>query len=320
MSSNPVLISRFREKISSLYLEKTKEKTTVKKRPLFVSFIFLVLSIATVNLLLSRKKGKSIVATSNNPLYSEKSPEKEYQTTVPNNPDTDHLFENSSNPKRKKRIRENKKSIVLISYKKKQVLFRNDQSHITIPAGKKIIAKLLNSIDTRTPSNQVLAIIPFAVKYKQRTVIPKNSTLFGKFYHDGKSERIFINFTKCDFPDGMETIINAQALDSKDFQVGIKAIHHSKGTTRISKSIALGMISPMAQTLTQKEALGQGFIITPKSNLKNAFLQGLAESSEGESKRQIKEIGGDKDYLTLAGDKEIIVNLLTPFKQGKKNL
>ena len=314
MSSNPVLISRFREKISSLYLEKTKEKTTLKKRPLFVSFIFLVLSIATVNLLLSRKKGKSIVATSNNPLYSEKSPEKEYQTTVSNNPDTDHLFENNSNPKRKKRIRKKKKSIALISYRKKQVLFRKKISLPTIPAGKKIIAKLLNSIDTRTPSNQVLATIPFVVKYKQRILIPKNSTLIGKFHHDGESERIFITFTKCVFPDDMEITMNAQALDSKDFQAGIKGIHHSKATTRMAKSIAFGMISPMAQTLTQKEALGQGFIITPKSNLKNAFFQGLAQSSEGESKRQIREIDGDKDYLVVAQGKEIIVNFLVVFK------
>ncbi|MCY4524820.1 MAG: hypothetical protein OXB84_08780 [Halobacteriovoraceae bacterium] len=303
--------------LKSLFWEKDEEKTTLKKRPLFISFVLLILFITGLNLFFSEKKRKSILATSDRPLYSKRFSRKN-QNTIISNPEVDIFFKNPTSPKIKNRKRKNKKA-VLVTHKKRQVIYRDDAVSVIIPAGKKIIVKLTNSIDTRYPSKQVLAIVPFAVKYKQKVHIPQNSTLLGKFFYNGKADRIFIHFIKCIFPGGREIPINAQALDSKDFQAGIKANHHSKATTRIAKSVALGMISPMAQTLTEKEALGQGFVITPKSNLKNAFLQGLARSGEGESKRQIGQIDGDKDYLTLAEGKEIIVNFLTPFKRDGTN-
>ena len=186
-----------------------------------------------------------------------------------------------------------------------------------LPAGKKIIARLITSLDSRLSSGIATARISFTVKWDGVDIIPRNSLLHGKISYPSGSERIFISFFKCVFPDGREFPLKGEALDIKDFHRGIDGNYHNKAGVRIAKNIALGMISPMANTLTEKEALGQGFAITAKPSMKNALLQGVSKSSEWEAKRQINDIKSDRDYLTVAAGKEIIVNLIDSFKGGQ---
>ena len=307
-------ITRIKEKAYSLFAERSKEKTTVKKRPVFLTLIIFLIAMMGMNSFFSRKKEKSTIAHSSRPLLLEQSLKKDRRPRSMKK-EAQRYFLKRKVQRKTKTVKKH-----LITYKKKQVFLRNEKDAIIIPPGKKIIAKLTGSIDTRTPLREISAIIPFPAIYKGKTIIPKNSILLGIFATDTRSDRIYIRFSKCILPNGKQLPINAQALDSKNYKEGIKGNLHSRASMRIAKSIAFGMVSPMAETLTQKEALGQGYTVTPKSTMKNAFLQGIARSSEGESKRQISEIGDDKDYLTLAAGKEIIVNLLTPFSGVKTNL
>ena len=300
-----IFLAKIQEKLSSLYIEKAEVKIILKKRPIFISIVISVLSVTGINIYFSMEKEKSVIATSSKPLHPEYPPQKELSY----NPEIDSLFESPT-----RRIKRKKRRF-LVSFQNKQVLVRHDTSGI--PSGTKIIARLITPIDTRIPSTEVLATVASAMIFNDEIVIPKNSIIHGIFNHN--KERIFINFKKCIFPDGRESPITAHALDTKTFQTGIQGIHHKKAVGRITKSVALGMVSPMAQTLTQKEALGRGYVITPKSTLKNAFLQGLAQSSEGETKRLIRETGDDRDYLTLQEGTDIIVVLLAPFRQKKHN-
>ena len=310
---------KYKERFFSFYREKVGEKSVFKKRPLFITLaLILVLSMVT-NSFFSQERKKSIVAhTSKELLPSEKRPSKKPKVDEEMNA----LFEQKkriSRHKKKKRRRHGHNSLPIVHYRKKQLLVRKQINAVNIiPSGKKIIAQLLNSIDTRHSSTEVLAKVPFEVRFKKELAIPKRSRFIGVFSHVQGSERIFISFSKCIFPDGTEIPIHAQALDASDYRVGVKGLYHGQTSVRMAKSIAFGMISPMAHTLTKKEALGQGFVATPKATMKNALLQGVAQSSERESKRQIREIKGDRDYLTLPAGKEMIVNLLSSFKGNKK--
>ena len=260
------------------------------------------------------KKDKAIIARTNKQIVNT---QKRINKTTNNSAQKkdmyflDQVNSNMQYPFRTKK----KKEKFNITYKKRQVIIRKDQSRkIFIPSGKKIIAKLSNSLDSRLKSTDVTAIIPFAVKFKGIEIIQKDSILLGKSTHPEGSDRMFISFSKCIYPNGRKFSIKAQALDSKDYQVGIIGTYYNKTGARIAKSIALGMISPMAQTLTEKEALGQGFIVTAKPKIKNALLQGLSKSSEIEAKRQIGNLKSDQDYITISSGKEIIVVFLSDFK------
>ena len=227
------------------------------------------------------------------------------------------LFRGRKATQGKKQNRKRKSPSLFRTYRKKQVLIREDVEGIpVIPAGKKMIAKFLNALDTRF-SSEITAAIPFAVVFKGKTVIPANSILTGAFTHPTGSERVFVFFKKCVLPDGREFPFKGQALDSSDYRIGIIGDYHSKSGSKIAKSIALGLISPMAETLTQKEALGNGLVVTPKSTLSNALLQGVSKSTQVEAKRRITDIKEDRDYLTVASGKEIIVSLQTAFTRRK---
>ena len=299
--------SSFREKIKLFFFEKTEGKTTVRTNHWTIAISITLIPITIFSFFSVGEKEESTVAHSAKPLVSEEKTRGMITTGVISK-NLQYLFEGNRKSKRKKRKKG--KYPRLISYKKKQVLERNSFANGKgIPAGKKIIARLDTAIDSRFPS-EVSATIPFSVVFQGETIIPENSTLLGIYAYPQGSNRIFISFSKCILPNGKQIPFRGQALDSSDYQIGIVGKNHSKSSTRLMKSIAMGMVSPMAETLTEKESLGNGYTVTPKPKLKNAFLQGLSKSSEIEAKRQIESIKGDRDYLTIPSGKEIIVTVL----------
>ena len=295
------------------FIKKTNNKTSLKERSFFIAGFLICLLAVLLNMISYKEENKITITRTNREFVNIRTKQVKVKKIVSQN--TDAYFTNPTSRLTQSPTSKSKGRIITINYKKRQVIIRKDHNQeIFIPSGKKIIAKLSNSLDSRFNTSEVTALIPFAVKFKGAIVIPKNSILLGQFSHPKGSDRLFISFFKCIHPNGREFPIKAQALDSKDYQAGIIGTYHNKTGARIAKSIALGMISPMAQTLTEKEALGQGFIVTAKPKIKNALLQGLSKSSEIEAKRHIGELKGDQDYITVPSGKEIIVNLLERFK------
>lgn len=187
-----------------------------------------------------------------------------------------------------------------------------------LPSGTNFIGKLLNGIDTREANQIVRVSLPYGARHSNGGSIPRNAILLGTATSNG-SEKVFVRFNRVIYPSGKEYKIDAQALNSGDYSPGVIGVKQSNADLRMAGSIALTMVSAGADVLTQRSMLGGNpyaiGITQPDATAQNAMLQGISQVTKQEAQRQAQEPQSSQDYVTVFPDSDLIISLLSPYKE-----
>lgn len=204
-----------------------------------------------------------------------------------------------------------------IKYDAKQVIERGGvDPENSLPVGTSFIGKLITAIDTRATNQFVKVLLPYGASFKNDRKIERNTVLIGTANYPGSGERVFINFVRGVLPNGKEFEIQAQALDPKDYTPGVLGEHHGNTMGRVTSVLALTGAAAFTDTLTEKEALSEAGMVTPKATWKNAGLQAASKVTEMEAQRHASRLGQEKDYVTLPSDSGVLISLTETFKGG----
>lgn len=207
-----------------------------------------------------------------------------------------------------------------IVYRAKQVIGPGAEDGLMtpLPSGTNFIGKLLNGIDTREANQIARVTLPYGARHVNGGSIPKNSILLGSASSSG-SEKVFIRFTRVIYPNGEEYRIDAQALNSGDYSPGLLGVRQSNADLRMVGSIGLTMVSAATDVLTQRSMVGMNpyamGVAQPDATAQNAVLQGVSQVTKQEAQKQAQEPQNSQDYVTVFPDSDLIVNLLSPFKE-----
>lgn len=180
-------------------------------------------------------------------------------------------------------------------------------------AGSKLVAFLLNSIDTRSPRPVRARILRGGES--NGIEIERGAVLTGQYSYGGSGNRVFIVFSSVTTPDGELRRIQAHALDSASYTAGIDGETHSDGTAKTVAGLGLSMLSGMADVLTEKESVGSTYgSIQAKPTMRNALLQGVARSSQEQISRTMNAVDSSNDYVIVPEGQEMIVELIESYK------
>ena len=310
-------------------IEAEKEVFNIKRAFLVVT---VVITLGTFSLIFFKPlKDTSVVINSTEPIDEDSVNQEKIQSSSTQESKKVNGMLNASAQKERqnswqKHPRTSPRDTLNIEYKAPQVIEREGPDGFArgLPLGTNLVGKLLTSIDTREMKQLYKVLLPYGGKDKNGGSIPKNSILFGTVSYPGKGSKVFIQFSKALLPDGKEVKLNAQALNSKDYSPGLKGDFHGKATERIVSTLGLTyMMSAMTDTLTERQILGKGEVVTPKATAKNAFYQGVSKVSEMEAQRQAAEVGNEQEYVTVpcgeGNDRQPCCNLLWgTVSKGKK--
>ena len=213
----------------------------------------------------------------------------------------------------KKKESEQKRKVVSIKYAAPQIVGESDQASV-MRLGSKLIGVLKNPIDTRTPS-LVRVSLPRGGESSNIEIAP-GSVLVGQFGYSGDGNKVTIKFSRLDLAgDGGLKKISASALDAGDFTPGIQGEEFTGGGVKLAASLGLTVFSGMADTLTDRESLGNTFNgVQAKPSMKDAILQGLSKASQDQANRTASTIEQERGYVIVPEGKEMIVELLEDYK------
>ena len=308
-------------RIRAFFLKKEADKEVLDRKRLIGS-VALVLAIGVTFILFSTPNGDSSVVVSSNAPIVVDNPD-ETQDSAPLSPKVDDLLQASEQrvvdqtpaPKPRRRAKPIvQRPILKIKYRAPQVIERKGNPTSKLPIGSNLVGKLLTSIDTRESEQLCKVLLPYDGKGKQGEGLPKNTILFGNITYPNHGKKVFVRFTKALLPDGKETMLQAQALNTKDYGPGLEGKFYSGATSRIAATLGLTMVSAFTDTLTEKQSLGAEGAITPKATVKNALYQGISKASAAEAPRQAEELSKAQAYVTIPAGKEMIVNLLSTYR------
>lgn len=287
-------------------------KTIVLLKRAGIVFGGSLLFMAVIMAWFGPKEDKTFFVQSNQP---QKSDEKSEIKNIPLQGEVVTLLDNG----RKKMINDQKvealkkQQRIVVKYSAPQLVGVKGNSPKAIQSGAKLVGFLLNSIDTRSQSTVRVRISQGGEM--SGVEIERGSILSGQFSYPGSGDKLFLNFMMLETPDGEPKKVQAQALDSGTFTVGITGEEHSEKGTKVAASLGLSMFSGMADVLTEKESLGPAQNgVQAKSTMKNALLQGLSRSAQDQTGRMASDIGSAKDYLTVPVGQEMIIELTQDFK------
>lgn len=175
--------------------------------------------------------------------------------------------------------------------------------------GTNLIGELLGPIDTREPNQVVRVLLPFGGKSKDgNSELPKGTLLMGQASYSGKGEKVSIQFNQAILPEGKPVKLSAIALDPKDYSTGLRGEIQSEAKTRALSVMGLSIASAMGEVLMEKEALGQGYQVTAKSNMKNAMLAGFSRAAETEVSN-LQQESQTPDYVQIEEGQVVIISL-----------
>lgn len=205
-----------------------------------------------------------------------------------------------------------------INYRAVQVIERDnlENEKDTLPIGTKFIGKMLSSVDTREAGVTIEVLLPYGAAFKSEKMIPDDSIIMGVVQYSGKGQKFFINFSHIVFPDGSEHQVHAQALDSKDYSVGLIGEFHGHVGARVASTLALTAIGTAADIMVSKVPVGPQGIAIAKPNMKNALYGAASKTAEFEANRQAKELTSEKDYITFDSGSDLIISLTKSFRRN----
>jgi len=313
-----------KKKTRALYVDDSQGKPVWKKKPIIWTAICVV-SFGMAVPYSGMDKDSSVIQNSTEPIKF--GGQKDLKKSSGASGKVDELISNSEKKEQGQRSGQgrspSRRIVRNIEYKAPQVISRKgaDGFQPGLPVGTNLIGKLLTSVDTREPKHMYKVLLPYGGRDKNGGEIPKNSVLFGTIRYPGNGNKVFFQFSNALLPNGKEVQIKAQALSSRDYSPGLIGEYHSKGAERVAATLGLSMVSAMSDTLTEREALGQGGIgtvtqATPKATAKNALYQGLSKVSEMEAARQADRLAREPEYVTIDAGKEMIINLTATYREG----
>lgn len=293
-------------------MESGGKKTVATKRLVISSGIFLFIS-AIAAAWLSPNEDHSFYRRTNQ--SSARDAAADLNQKPPTAP-TDPLFANGQKQRsaEKQSEAEKNKHKVAIRYSAPQILGQKGSEPKSIKTGSKLLGFLMNVIDTREPS-LVRVLLPQGGE-SSGVEIERGSVLVGQFNYTGAGDKVFIAFHRLDTASGQTRKIAAQALDTRDYSMGVRGEIHSDNTLKIASQIGLSMFAGMADVLTEKESLGfsqNG--VQAKPTMKNGLLQGMSRTAQEQAGRTSSEIQSVKDYVILTEGKEMIIQLSEDFQK-----
>jgi hypothetical protein len=299
-------------KYKGLLLYEDGGKASLHKRRISNVFIFLVVGFIILNSVLEKKPDTSSVETrykSKELTHKPQTKQKKVVTFGTGIP-VDETSSSSHSKTRKKR----RKNIKL---KAKQVMLNGNNKSGKLPLGTSAVGELLTTIDSRDVNQIVRVRLPYGLKLKGQTIIPKDSLLLGKASYLQGHERIFVSFFATIDKTGFEAPISAQALDSKDFATGLIGNVHSNKGLKIAGSVALNVISGAAG-FVQDRSSGVNGVDVPTFNAENALLSGAGGTARNEANTLSNSIRSTKDYITVDAGSELIVMLTQTYKGDQR--
>ncbi|MFZ4402792.1 MAG: TrbI/VirB10 family protein [Pseudobdellovibrionaceae bacterium] len=292
-------------------IESGGKKSAATKR-LFTSLAILFLVGVIVLAWLSPNENHTFYQRTNQSVNHTSGATTKDQGAVPNNP----LFTNGQKKMNDEKRAEAEKSKhrVAIKYFAPQVLGQKSNEPRTIRTGSKLLGFLMNAIDTRE-SSMVRVLLPRGGE-SSGVEIEAGSILSGQFSYSGSGDKVFINFHRLESATGHLKKIVAQALDSRDFSVGVRGEVQSDNTLKLASQVGLSMFASMAEVLTEKESIGSSQNgIQAKPTMKNGLLQGMSRTAQDQAGRTSSEIQSIKDYVILPEGKEMIIQLTEDFQK-----
>ena len=216
--------------------------------------------------------------------------------------------------KDKKAEAESKKRRAEIKYFAPQIVGENEKGPKKMRSGAKLIGVLKTSIDTRSPA-LVRVLLPHGGEANGVEIEP-GSVLVGQFSYGGEGDRIFVTFSRLDPPEGAEPRkISAVGLDAGTFRPGIQGEEFTGQGEKVAASLGLSMFSGMADTLIERESLGNVYGgVQAKPSMKNALLQGSSRAAQDQVSRTASSLDQVKSYVIVPEGKEVIVELLEDYK------
>lgn len=208
---------------------------------------------------------------------------------------------------------QNRKRFV-IKYAAPQIIGENERSRPMIRSGSKLIGILKNPIDTRVPS--LVRVLITRGGESAGIEIETGSVLVGQYSYMGDGDRVLITFSRIDPPDNREPKkISAVGLDAGNFTAGIQGEEFTGQGIKVATRIGLSMFSGIADTLTERESLGNSFNGTvAKPTMKNALLQGLSKTAQEQADLSKSKIDQERNYVFVPEGKEMIIELLEDYK------
>ena len=191
----------------------------------------------------------------------------------------------------------NSKSKLAVYYSAPQVIERPNSGKI--PPGTSVKAKFT----TGASNGPLKAVLIDSLTINGEEVAPAGSTLVG--IGSSGEERLVVQFTKLVFRDGKIQNIQAQACDLSDQTVGLKGKKMSKYAVLLATSAGLNFIGGVAAGLEENEV--QSGVVTKKSDLKNAALNGASKAALDQSQEVLTELRNKKSVIQVDSGQEFYV-------------
>jgi len=296
------------ERFKNFYIQESGGKKTIVVKRAAISLGSLLFVVAVMMAWFAPNKNQAVFQRTNKATNQEVS-----QTAEHGSPAQAQLFASGEKQlsQRKQAEAERRKRKVTIKYYAPQVLGQKTNGPKAIRSGSKLLGFLMNAVDTREPS--IIRVLLPQGGESAGVEIERGSVLVGQFSYSGSGDKVFINFHRLDTSSGQVRKLVAQALDSKDYSVGVRGEVQSDNTIKLASQIGLSMFAGMADALTEKESMG--FSQSVKPTMKNGLLQGVSRAAQDQAGRASGEIQSMKDYVVLQEGKEMIIQLLEDFQK-----
>jgi hypothetical protein len=185
----------------------------------------------------------------------------------------------------------------VVYYSAPQVIGRPNLGKI--PPGTMVKAKFI----TGASNGPLKAILAEPLSINGEEIAPEGTTLVGT--GSSGEDRLTVQFTKLVFRDGKSQVVQAQACDLADQTVGVKGKKLSKYAVLLATGAGLNFLGGVAQGLQENEV--QNGVVTKKTDLKNAALNGASKAALDQSQDILTDMKNKKSVIQVDSGKEFYV-------------
>jgi hypothetical protein len=185
----------------------------------------------------------------------------------------------------------------VVYYSAPQVIGRPNLGKI--PPGTMVKAKFI----TGASNGPLKATLAEPLSINGEEIAPEGTTLVGT--GSSGEDRLTVQFTKLVFRDGKSQVVQAQACDLTDQTVGVKGKKLSKYAVLLATGAGLNFLGGVAQGLQENEV--QNGVVTKKTDLKNAALNGASKAALDQSQDILTDMKNKKSVIQVDSGKEFYV-------------
>jgi len=201
----------------------------------------------------------------------------------------------------------NNRSFEQRNYSAQQVVKGSDNSgKFSLSSGSTIRVKLLNRVLSSDKRAPVKAGFTQSVTIESGIDIPEGTLVLGQSEFDEGTERLFVYFHTLVLEDGTEKAINASAM-MLDGSMGLEGDYHAQTMKKQGGRMLGTFLGGLASGFKDRSIDARtGEVFTP-GNLKNAFLNGVAESSFDQAKDYGQKMQNTSGYLEVNAGTDFLI-------------